>query len=157
MQRRLAIRVLVVGAIASALVAAVAAYAYWTIGGTGTGTAATASGSNITVVQTSSASGLYPGGSVSLSGDFNNPNPGPVYVTAVTATVHAFSSQTDTNKPACTDADFTITGTSNTPGSVAAGNGVGTWNGLTLSMINAATNQDNCKSLSSIQIDYTSS
>ena len=76
-------------------------------------------------------------------------------ISAVTASVHAFTSQTDTGKPACTQADFSITGTSNVPGSIAAGNGVGAWSGLTLNMLNTGANQDNCKSLGSIQIDYS--
>jgi len=153
--RRISLKTALLG-LALTLLLGGGAYAYWTSGGTGTGTAATGTGSGITVVQTSSAAGLYPGDAIALSGNFNNPNSGAVYVTAVTAAVHAFSSQTDNTKPACTQADFTITGTSNTPGSIAAGNGVGAWSGLTLNMTNAGTNQDNCKNLASIQIDYTS-
>ena len=153
--RRMSSKVLVAGFVFATIVGGAAA-AYWTIAGSGTGTAGTATPSSVTVVQTSSAAGLYPGGSVALSGNLNNPNAGPVYVTAVTASVHAFSTQPDATKPACTQADFSITGISNTPGSIAAGNAVGTWNGLTLNMSNAGTNQDNCKALGSIQIDYTS-
>lgn len=154
--RRISLKMLVAGFVISTIVGG-AAFTYWTIAGSGSGTAGTATPSSVTVVQTSTATGLYPGGSVALSGNFNNPNAGPVYVTAVTAAVHAFSTQPDGTKPACTQADFSITGTSNTPGSIAAGSAVGTWNGLTLNMANAGTNQDNCKGLSSIQIDYTSS
>ena len=151
-------RVLVAGAVlAFVLVGMGAAYAYWTTGGSGSGTAGTGTSANVSVMQTSSAAGLYPGGSVALSGNFNNPNSGAVSVSGVTAAVHAFSTQSDAGKPACTDADFSITGTSNTPGSIAAGNGVGSWSGLTLNMLNTGANQDNCKSLSgTIQIDYTS-
>jgi len=151
-------RVLVAAAIVGCVaLGAGAAYAYWTTGGSGTGTAGTGTTANVSVIQTSSAAGLYPGGSVALSGNFNNPNSGSVRVSGVTAAVHAFSSQSDAGKPACTEADFSITGTSNVPGSIAAGNGVGSWSGLTLNMLNSGSNQDNCKSLSgSIQIDYTS-
>ena len=151
-------KLVLIGAILALVTVGVgAAYAYWTTGGSGTGTAGTGTTVAVTVVQTSSAAGLYPGGSVALSGNFNNPNSGAVYVTGVTAAVHAFSTQPDGTKPACTAADFSITGTSNVPGSVAAGNGVGSWSGLTLNMLNTGANQDNCKSLSgSIQIDYTS-
>ena len=156
MKRRARLLV-VVAIVGCAAIGAGAAYAYWTTGGSGTGTAGTGTTVAVTVVQTSSAAGLYPGGSVSLSGNFNNPNSGAVYVTGVTAAVHAFSTQPDGAKPACTEADFSITGTSNVPGSVASGNGVGSWTGLTLNMLNTGANQDNCKSLSgSIQIDYTS-
>jgi hypothetical protein len=133
----------------------VGAYAYWTITGSGAGTAGTGTPVAVVVNQTSSATGLYPGGSVALSGNFNNPNSGAVYVASVTATVQTFSSQADNAKPACTQADFTVTGSSNTPGSIAAGNAVGSWSGLTLTLGNSGTNQDNCKSLANIQIDYT--
>ena len=134
-----------------------AAYAYWTAGGSGTGAAATGTTADVSVIQTSSAAGLYPGGSAALSGNFNNPNSGAVSVSGVTGAVHAFSSQADGAKPACTEADFSITGTSNVPGSIAAGNGVGAWSGLTFNMLSTGANQDNCKNLSgTIQIDYTS-
>jgi hypothetical protein len=134
------------------------AFAFWTSGGTGSGTGGTAAGSLVVVHQTSTATGLYPGGSVALSGNFDNSSSGPVTVTAVTAALSAFSSQADGTKPACTQADFTITGTSNAPGAVPAGTGVGSWNGLTLNMVNSVTNQDNCKNLSgAITINYTAS
>ncbi len=138
------------------ILAGVAAYGFWSTGGSGSGTAGTGTTISATVIQTSSATGLYPGGSVALSGNFNNPNSGAVYVAGVTAAVHAFNSQTDVSKPACTQADFSVTGTSNAPGSIAAGSGVGAWSGLTLNMTNSGANQDNCKSLSNLQLDYTS-
>jgi hypothetical protein len=133
------------------------AFAYWTIGGGGSGTASTTAPSSVTVVQTSTSTITSAGGTAALSGDFNNPNSGKVYVTAVTATVNAFSSQVNPALPACTQADFTITGSSNTPGDIAAGSAVGTWSGLTLTLTDAATNQDNCENLSSIAITYTAS
>jgi hypothetical protein len=139
------------------LAGAGAAFAYWTLSGSGSGSGSTGTTASVTVVQTSDASGLYPGDAVALSGDFNNPGASRVYVTAVTATVAPFNAQADATKPACTQADFTITGTSNTPGEIDSGNGVGAWSGLTLTMVDAATNQDNCKSLASIPITYASS
>jgi hypothetical protein len=131
------------------------AYAYWTVTGSGTSVASSGNGAPVVVNQTASVTGLYPGGAAALSGTFDNPNPGAVYVTSVTATVAAFSARADNTKPACTQADFGVTGTSTTPGSIAAGTGVGSWSGLTLTMSNTGANQDNCKGLSSIQIDYT--
>ena len=152
--RRTHAKVIGIGAIAS-LVLGGAVFGYWTVGGLGTGAAATGTSSNLVIHQTSSASGLYPGGSAALSGNFDNPNSGAVNITSVTAVVHSFASQTDGTKPACTQADFSVTGTSSVPGSIASGNGVGSWNGLTLNMLNTGANQDNCKNLGSIQIDYT--
>ena len=63
------------------------AVAFWTAGGSGTGSGTTGSGSALTVNQTVSPTGLYPGGSSALSGNFTNPNSGSVYIAAVTATV----------------------------------------------------------------------
>lgn len=82
-----------------------------------------------------------------MSGNFDNSNSGNVFITAVTASVTAFSVQSDPAKPPCTQADFAITGTASVAAQIAPGNGVGTWSGLSLGMVNAATNQDNCKNL----------
>src|SRR5580698_10814249 len=68
-----------------------AAFAYWTISGSGTGTANTGSPATVVVVQTSANTITAPGGSIALSGDFNNPNTGNTYVTSVTAAVGVFS------------------------------------------------------------------
>ena len=132
----------------------VAVIAYWSQGGTGTGTATLTTTTGITVLQTSTVTGLYPGGTASLlSGTFTNLNTSQVSVSGVTATVQAFTSRTDLTKPACTQADFAIGGTA--AGSVVpSGTAVGAWTGLTVSMINGALNQDNCKG-QSITILYT--
>jgi hypothetical protein len=122
------------------------ALAFWTQGGTGDGTASTGTTSNITVIQDSTVAGLYPGGPAgNLSGHFNNPGAGAVRVSGVLAEVDAFSSQGDVNKPACTAADFAIGGTTG-PYVVQPGAAT-TWSGLTISLVNGAGNQDNCKSV----------
>jgi len=132
-----------------------AAFAYWTGGGSGTGSASATTTQAVTVNQTNATiSNLYPGGpSAALSGDFNNPNSGPVYIANVTASVHAFSTQTDGTKPACTQADFAVTGTATVNAQVASGNNKGSWSGLSVALLNGAGNQDNCKN-QSITIDY---
>jgi hypothetical protein len=132
------------------------AVAYWTQGGTGSGAASTGTTSAITVNQTSTASGMYPGGpAIALSGTFDNPNPGAVHISSVTAVVHAFSSQLlDGSKPACTQADYAIGGLGTGAIVVPSGAGVGSWSGLTVRMLDGAGNQDNCKGVS-ITIDYT--
>jgi hypothetical protein len=135
----------------------VAAYAFWTGSGAGTGSASAATPASLTVNQTNAAiTNLFPGGPAkALSGTFDNPNAGAVYVHDVSAVVHTYSSQADGSKPACTQADFSIGGTATVNAQVAAGNGVGSWSGLTVSMVNnASANQDNCKGVS-IQIDYS--
>jgi hypothetical protein len=141
------------------LAGAGAAFAYWTTTGTGSGGGgSTSAPSAVTVVQTSTGTITAPGGSVALSGVFNNPNSGPSYVTSVTAVVNPTftSSVVNASLPACTPLDFTITGTSNTPGDVPAGSAKGTWSGLTLTLTDSATNQDNCENLTSVPIVYTS-
>jgi hypothetical protein len=134
---------------------AMAAYAFWTGGGSGSGSASATTPSAVTVNQSTSVTGLYPGATaVTLSGTFDNPNSGGVFIHNVTAAVHAFSIQTDATKPACTQADFAIGGSATLDANVAAGNGVGAWTGLTVRLLNGAGNQDNCKS-QAITIDYT--
>lgn len=139
------------------LAGAGAAFAYWSTGGSGTGNATTSAPTSVTVVQTTSASGMYPGDTVALAGNFNNPNPGKVYITSVTASIGTFSAQANSALPACTEGDFVITGTSNTPGEIASGSGMGAWSGLSITLTDAGTNQDNCENLSTVPITYTAS
>jgi hypothetical protein len=147
----------VAAAVAAVVIAGggMAAYAFWTGGGSGSGSATATTPSALTVNQSTSVTTLYPGApAVTLSGTFNNPNSGTVYVHNVTGAVHAFSTQTDGTKPACTQADFAIAGAATVDAQVASGNGVGAWSGLTVQLVNGSGNQDNCKG-QSITIDYT--
>ena len=119
------------------------AYAYWTATGSGSGTADAATNVAVTIVQTSAPAGLYPGGPAQpLSGNFDNPNSGNTYVTAVTATGYTI----DAGHPACLagDGHYTLGGVSNLPGDVPGGTGVGDWSGLTITMNNLVTAQDVC-------------
>lgn len=118
-----------------------AAYAYWTNTGSGTGQATTGTNTTIVVNQTSTVTGLAPGlPAQALSGNFDNPNSSPVYVTGVTATV------TGTDKAGCGPTDYTIAGTAAVNAEVPAGTGVGSWSGLTIAFNNKpAVNQDACK------------
>jgi hypothetical protein len=116
------------------------AFAFWSQSGAGSGSATAGSTVAVTVNQTSTNTGLYPGGSTALTGTITNPNASPVTVTAVTAVVTTFTAG---GAPLpCTQADFSITGTSTAPGSVAGAATGGAWTGLTLNMTNAGTNQD---------------
>jgi hypothetical protein len=146
------------GAAAAALVASTGvAAAYWTQGGTGTGSASTGTTVDVTVNQTSTISDLYPGGdAVTLSGDFDNTNDGPVKVGSVTVVVDpTFSEQDDAGKPACTPADFEIGGSAVVDDEIVSGSGVGAWTGLTIKLVNSATNQDNCKNLAAVPLIYS--
>ena len=129
------------------IAAAGAGFAYWTQGGTGNGSATTGSTGTITVNQTTTVTGLYPGATpVALAGTFTNTSSGPVTISSVTATVTAFSAQADPAKPACTQADYAIGGAA-AGGVVPVGTNVGSWSGLTVGLLNTATNQDNCKNV----------
>lgn len=146
--RRFTKKQYLVAGVAAALIAgtAGAALAYWTQGGTGSGTGATGTTNGITVNQTSTVSGMYPGSTPqALSGNFDNPNSGGVTISSVTAVVSSITGGTaDNTKPDCTPADFAITGTA-AGSTVPTGTGVGTWSGLSLQLLNTAANQDNCK------------
>ena len=137
--------------VAAALVigASATAYAYWTQLGAGTGSATAGTTVAVVVNQTNTVTGLYPGGPAqALSGNFNNPNSGPVTVGAVSATVTA------TSVTGCLPAWYAITGTG-TPASqvVPAGSAQGAWSGLSVSLLNDAANQDVCKT-AGITITY---
>jgi hypothetical protein len=148
-------RILVLVGVVAVLGAAIGAYAYWTQGGTGTGTATAGNTSAITVNQTSSVTGLYPGGpAATLSGNFTNPNSGSVQISSITAVVSSITNgSSDGSKPACTSADFTIGGSVGTT-TIPAGTGVGSWSGLTVQLLNTNANQDNCKGATA-NITYT--
>jgi hypothetical protein len=130
----------------AALVVAVGAYAYWTQGGSGAGSASAGTTSSLTVNQTSTVTGLYPGGpAATLSGNFDNPNSSAVNISSVTASVSSVSNgASDGSKPACTASDFQIGGSMGSA-TVPSGAGVGSWTGLTIKLLNTAANQDNCK------------
>jgi hypothetical protein len=129
------------------------AFAYFTGVGGGSGTATTGSNNPVVVKQTSTLTAVAPGvAPQALSGVFDNPNPGPVYVTAVSAAV------TLTATPAgCSASDYTIAGTGAVGREIPAGLNQGTWNGLTIAFNNkAGTNQDGCKN-AAVTITYTAS
>lgn len=137
------------------LLAAAGAFAYWTIGGSGTGSATTGTNASVVVIQTSTVTGLYPGGPAqALSGNFNNANPGTVRVASVTATLGSITGSSGT--PACTIADYQINNaTATVDADIAPGNGNGAWSGPTLQMLNSGTNQDACKNVT-VNLTYTS-
>jgi len=125
------------------------AYAYWSQVGAGTGSASTGTTIAVVVNQTNTVTGLYPGGPAqALSGDFNNPNVGPVTVGAVSATVSA------TSVSGCLTAWYAITGTAApTTQVLPAGSAKGAWSGLNVSLLNDSANQDLCKT-ATITITY---
>lgn len=152
MKRSGRVRAIIVATVAVLLMGAGAAFAYWTIGGDGTGAADTGTNAAIVVNQTSTVTGLAPGlPAQPLSGNFDNPNAGPVFVAAVTVVV------TGTDQVGCDATDYTIAGTAPVEAQVPAGNAVGAWSGLTIQFNNkAGTNQNACMN-ATVHIAYTSS
>ena len=142
-------------ALVGLLVLAGVALGYWTQGGSGASSASAGTTAPIVVNQTTSVTGLYPGGSaVALAGTFTNSNPGSVNISSLSAAVHPFASHVvDATKPDCTQADFAIGGSSGA-NVVPAGTNVGSWSGLTVRLVENGLNQDNCKNVT-ITIDYT--
>jgi hypothetical protein len=126
------------------------AYAYWTNSGSGTGSAATGSNSPITVVQTSTVSGLAPGlPAQSLSGTFDNGNASPVYVHSVTVTVDG------TDKAGCDASNYAVVQPALVDAEVQPGAAQGSWAGGSIVFVNKATNQDACKS-ATVHLSYSS-
>ena len=107
----------------------------------------------VTVKQGTPITGLSPGAvPIILAGTIDTADAGTASVT-VTASVRAFSSQTDPTKPACTQADFALAGAALVAPEVPMGARVRSWSGLSLRMVDAPVNQDNCKA-QGITIDY---
>lgn len=151
MMHRFKKRTVVLLTVALVLVVGGIAYAYWTNTGSGTGSATTGSNDSLVINQTSTITGLAPGEPAqTLSGNFDNPNDGPVYVTSVTAEV------TGTDQGAACDAtNYTIGGSAPVNAEVPPGNGVGSWSGLTIQFNNKpAVNQDACKN-AVVSIEYS--
>jgi hypothetical protein len=149
-----------VALVAAALVgaASVGAYAFWTSTGAGTGSAATSSGAAaVTVVQTSTVSGLAPGlAPQTLSGNFDNPNSGPVYITDVTASISSVTKDAGAPAGTCDASDYTLSNAvMNVGAEVPAGNAQGSWTGATIAFNNKpGTNQDACKG-ATVNLAYT--
>lgn len=123
------------------------AFAYWTMTGSGTGTAAAGNVSALTVVQTTTLNPMYPGDSAqTISGNFNNPNSGPVYVTTVTASIASVTKATGAPAGTCDATDFTLANaTATVNAEVPNGTGKGAWTGPSIHFNDKATNQDACK------------
>ena len=134
-------------AILGAVVAASAAIAYWTAGGSGTGSATTGTNVALTAVQTSTVTNMYPGDTAqTLSGNFNNPNPSLSYVATVTASIASVIKATGAAAGTCDATDYTLGAPIMTVGAdVLAGTARGAWTGATIKFNNKASNQDACK------------
>jgi hypothetical protein len=133
------------------------AFAYWSAGGSGTGSASAGTTVAITANQTSTVTGMAPGDSAqTLSGDFDNPNSGPVYVTSVVASISSVDKAVGAPAGTCDATDFTLANATMTvDAEVASGTGVGSWTGATIQFNDkAGTNQDACKG-ATVNLAYT--
>lgn len=142
----------IAGIVAFMMVSAIAAFAYWSAGGTGTGSADTGETVALVANQTTVLDPMYPGDSPQIiSGNFDNANEGPVYVTSVTAAITGVAG----GDGACTAADYTLAGPVMPVGAeVPAGDGVGDWTGATIQFNNTGANQDGCKN-ATVTLTYT--
>jgi hypothetical protein len=143
-------RALVVASIAVVAVAAVA-YAFWSSTGSGTGTAATADpgAQTVSVSQSGSVTGLYPGGPAqALSGSITNNNSNSVHVGSVTATVVDTS-----NEANCPGSEFVIAGTAPVNANVAGSGGTAPWSGLTVALTDTGVEQNDCKNVT-VNLSY---
>jgi hypothetical protein len=138
------------------LLSAAGAYAYFTQTGSGSGTATTGSAAGITVVQTSTPSGLTPGSAPqALSGNFTNPG-GAVHVATVTAALGSVTNALGDPIDGCTTSDYQINSAHPTINlTIAGGTGVGAWSGPTLQMLDSGANQDACKG-AIVHVTYSS-
>jgi hypothetical protein len=145
----------------AALAVAGVSFAYWTAGGSGTGSASAANAqSALTVNQTTTLTAMYPGDSAqTISGNFDNPNSGPIYVTTVTAAVASVTKAAGAVAGACDATDFTLANAvmnvNAEESATAAGAHTGSWTGATLKFNDkTSTIQDACKG-ATVNLSYT--
>ena len=136
-----------IGAVATLAVAGVA-LAFWTGGGSGAGSGAAAGAqTGLTANQTTTLTAMYPGdGAQTISGDFDNPNSGPIHVGSVTVSIDSVTKAVGAPAGTCDATDFTLASAAmNVNAEVAAGTAKGSFTGATIRFNDKATNQDACK------------
>ena len=131
------------------------AFAWFSATGTGSGTStASTSAAGVTINQTA-VTGLWPGVAKTLSGTFNNTNPGAVRIETVTATLGTVTKSATAVAGTCDATDFTLTNATATVNQdVPTGSAKGTWTGPVLTMVNKATDQDACLG-ATVVVNYT--
>ena len=135
-------------AVIGVLLIATGAVAYWTAGGSGTGSGSAAgTQTGLTANQTTTLTAMYPGDSAqTLSGNFDNPNSGPIHVATVTASISSVAKAAGAPAGTCDATDFTLASATMTVNAeVPAGNAQGAWTGATIKFNNKSSNQDACK------------
>jgi hypothetical protein len=138
-------RVLALATVAALAVCGIA-YAYWTTSGSGTGSGATGTNTAVTVAQTSTISGLVPGGDPqAVDFTITNPSSTPQYVTTVAVSISSVSGLNITAAHPCDASDFTLVQPTASYGDLAPGDTAYSLSGSTLKLKDTATNQDGCK------------
>ncbi len=150
MTRRKKRAILVAVVAAFALIAAIGGYAYWTTTGSGTGSSTAGTTTAITL-HASFTTGIFPGGTKSVSFTADSTNPGSVRV----GTVHLASVSFDGGHSGCSAADFTMPDVVENF-EIPNGSGTALPNNGTLSFADTASNQDACQG-ATITLNLTSS
>ena len=144
-------KLVLLAAAAVLAIAAVGAYAYWTTSGSGSGSATTGTNQAFTITQLGSVTNLVPGGPAQAV-DYRVSNPASYnqYLTSVSFVVDpSWSADADGpggNAP-CTAADFALVQSAAHNSDLTPGDHDYSPSGATIAMINSASNQDNCKSV----------
>jgi hypothetical protein len=147
------VAVLTIVAVAAA---GTAAYAYWTAGGSGSGAGTAGSTVGLIPRQTTVLTAMYPGDAAqTISGNFDNSNDGPVYVTSVTASIFSVTKAVGAPAGTCDASDFTLASAVMAVGAqVPTGTGKGSFTGATIHFNNkAAANQDACQN-ATVNLSY---
>ena len=137
--------------------ASTAAYAYWTAGGSGAGSGTAGSVVGLVPNQTTTLSPMYPGDSAqTISGNFDNANDGPVYVTSVTAAIASVTKAAGAPAGTCDASDFTLASpVMNVGAEVPSGNAKGSFTGATIKFNNKpAVSQDACQN-ATVTLSYS--
>lgn len=146
------------GGFAVAVGVAGGAVAYWTGGGSGGGSAPVASGpSGLVVRHATSLLPMYPGDAAqTISGNFDNPNTGPVYVGTVTARIVSVVKGTGAPAGTCDASDYVLANAAMPVyAEVPPGTASGSWSGATIRFNDKpATNQDACQG-ATVNLAYT--
>jgi hypothetical protein len=139
------------------LAVAGAAFAFWTGGGSGSGSGSAAGAQTpLTANQTTALTAMYPGDSAqTISGNFDNPNSGPIHVGTVSVSVASVTKAVGAPAGTCDATDFTLAGTTmNVNAEVPAGSGAGSFTGATIRFNDKAVSQDACKG-ATVSLAYT--
>ena len=143
-----------VGVIAAIGITA-AAFAYWTTTGSGTGSGTAGSSTALTVTQTSTVSGLIPGGAATaLDFDVDNTASHNQYLGSVVVAITGVTGPNIDATHPCDASDFTLVQPTAINTDLTPGNHSYSPSGASLALDNTAGNQDGCKN-ATVALSYT--